>query len=200
MSAEKKSIADETRARILDQSAKLFKERGFAAVSLRAIADAADMKAGSVYYHFKSKEDIVLEVLDTGIEKVHRAVEDTFRNSKSSDTPAEIVKACIATHLETLHTHSDYTSANVRIYGQVPEEIREKALRVRRRYEKLWDSILESCYSLGGFGSNVDLKLFRLMLIGTLNATLEWFDPEKGDIQELAANYSYILLNGLMDK
>lgn len=202
MAVEKLKLdrAGETRKRILDAAAKLFRESGYAAVSLRSIADAADMKAGSVYYHFKSKEEIVLEVLDLGIERVHSAVDGVFSARDSFHSVSALIEGAITAHLKTLLEHTDYTSANVRIYGQVPESIRIDALAVRRRYETLWDSILDYAAEKQVLKDSVNPRLFRLMLIGTLNATLEWFDPEKGSVDDLARSYSAILLNGIMEE
>lgn len=202
MAVEKLKLdrAGETRKRILDAAAKLFRESGYAAVSLRSIADAADMKAGSVYYHFKSKEEIVLEVLDLGIERVHSAVDGVFSARDSFHSVSSLIEGAITAHLKTLLEHTDYTSANVRIYGQVPESIRIDALTVRRRYETLWDSILDYAAEKKALKESVNPRLFRLMLIGTLNATLEWFDPEKGSVDDLARSYSAILLNGIMEE
>ena len=66
--------AGASRKRILDVAAHLFREKGYAGVSLRSIASDADLKAGSIYYHFASKDDLVVEVLDQGIKRVHDAV------------------------------------------------------------------------------------------------------------------------------
>ena len=74
----KKPKANLSRARILDAAAALFRDQGYAAVSLRAIAAAAGMQSGSVYYHFGSKEEIVTEVLNLGIERVHDQVSTTI--------------------------------------------------------------------------------------------------------------------------
>lgn len=190
--------AEKTRQRILDSAARLFREQGYASVSLRAIATAADMKAGSVYYHFKSKEEIVLEVLNVGIELVRTAVEKSFEENRSSGNAELIISKAVFVHLEALLKHTDYTSANVRIYGQVPENIRVDALLARRKYEGLWDEILREAEKEGRFRPGTDMRISRLMLIGSLNATLEWFDPVQGSVEELATNYSQILLNGLL--
>jgi len=194
----KNERAEKTRQRILDAAARLFREKGYASVSLRVIATAAEMKAGSVYYHFKSKEEIVLEVLNVGIELVFSAVESSYEKNREHADAEILISRAVFAHLETLLKHTDYTSANVRIYGQVPENIRSDALNVRRKYEGLWDEILKTANSRGTFKSDLDMRIFRLMLIGSLNATLEWFDPVQGSIEELAKNYSQILLNGLL--
>jgi AcrR family transcriptional regulator len=51
-----------TKERIIDESIKLFSERGYDAVSMRDIAAKADIKAASIYNHFSSKQDILDEI------------------------------------------------------------------------------------------------------------------------------------------
>ena len=102
-------------------------------------------------------------------------------------------------HLQALFAFSDYTLANVQIYGQVPVEVRKVNRRVRRRYEALWMSILGRAEKLGGLRASVGHDAFKLMLIGSLNATLEWFDPAKDDVQKLADRFSETLLGGLLN-
>jgi len=193
---------DVSRVRIRDAAARLFRQQGYAAVSLRAIAAASGMKAGSLYYHYESKDQIIVEILDEGILVVHRAVAKATGALPPDATAAELVRAGVVSHLRALLEYTDYTSANVRIYGQVPDEIRAANLAVRRDYEALWDGILaraaERGGAVGGLRPGVDLRAFRLMLIGALNATLEWFDWGRGGIEDLANRYADILLNGLL--
>ena len=44
---------DNRRAQLLDAAARLFRERGFHATSMRDIAKAVGMLSGSIYYHFE---------------------------------------------------------------------------------------------------------------------------------------------------
>ena len=50
---------DDTRQRILDVAAELFVEQGYDGTSLREIAERLGVTKAALYYHFKSKEDIV---------------------------------------------------------------------------------------------------------------------------------------------
>ena len=196
----KNEKGDQSRRRVLDAAARLFCEQGYSPVSLRAIARAAGLKPGSLYYHFEAKEQIIAEVLDLGILMVHDAVTASQQALPKNAPAADRLRAGIRAHLDALLAFSDYTSANVRIYGQVPEDIRLGNLKVRRGYELLWDDILNQAAASGGVREDVDRKAFRLMLIGSLNATLEWFDPGRGSVAELAASYTDILLNGLLER
>ena len=195
----KKDKADASRKNILDAAATLFRENGYSTVSLRAIASAAGMKAGSLYYHFASKEAIVVEVLNLGIEKVQREVEESTSALPDTVSASHLVRTGIISHFQALFQFSAYTSANVRIYGQVPENVRMENLLARRRYENLWEHILERAVNTGEVRSSINLKAYRLLLIGSINATLEWFKPDQGDVNEMANDYADILLHGLID-
>lgn len=58
-----------TKQQILHAAYALFYARGFHRVSVDAIADRAGITKRTIYYHFKSKDDIVAEVL--GIQHLH---------------------------------------------------------------------------------------------------------------------------------
>lgn len=59
--------AADTRRRLLDAAAELFIERGYSAVSMRDIAAKAKLTKGAVYGHFRSKGQLLVEVIRTRI-------------------------------------------------------------------------------------------------------------------------------------
>ena len=71
------------RVRIIDEAAALFLERGYAATSLRGIAAAAGMKAGSLYYHFESKEALFQAILRRGLDVMVEAFGEAERRPTS---------------------------------------------------------------------------------------------------------------------
>ena len=103
-------------------------------------------------------------------------------------------------HLRALLEHSDYTSANVRIFGQAPKSVQKANLKVRRAYEDCWSDILQAAQKDGAIAQNTDLATLRLMLIGAMNATLEWFVPKRGSADHLADHFANNLLNGVLNK
>ena len=199
MLSGKKYKADVSRARTLDAAAGLFRQYGYEQVSSRVIAESAGIKSGSLHYYFASKETIDLEVLDLGIEMVHQKVDAAICAMSEQASAGEMVRAGILSHLQVLFAFSDYTLANVQIYGQVPDEVRKAKRCVRRRYEALWMYILSRVEKLGGLRASVGHDAFKLMLIGSLNATLEWFNPAKYYVQKLADRFSETLLGGLLN-
>lgn len=185
---------------ILNVAARLFREQGYGPVSLRKIAEAAGMKAGSIYYHFGSKDEIVLAILDEGIWTVHEKMRQAVSDQSGSGDAKAILRAAIGAHLRALLDVSDYSSANVRIFGQVPTSVRDANLPARRAYEAQWDSLLNRLQKEGVLRSDVDIRRLRLMLIGALNAILEWFDPQRGSAEALASAYADVFLNGILEQ
>ena len=190
--------ADASRDRILSTSAILFCEHGYAGVSMRKIADSCEMQAGSLYYHFASKDQILTEVLNIGIQKVHAAVVASLSDAPDEAPALDKLKRAISGHLHALLEYSSFTSANVRIFRQVPDDVQHSNLEVRRAYEALWDGFLQELQNSGELRDDVDPRGLRLMLIGALNATLEWFDPALGNISDLADRYADMLANGAL--
>jgi hypothetical protein len=118
-----------------------------------------------------------------------------------SDTDGEtILRTAIRAHLRALLDVSDYTSANVRIFGQVPQPVRDANLPTRRAYEAEWDRLLSRLQNDGALKHDVDIRQLRLMLIGTLNATLDWFDPNRGSADALSRTYADVFLNGILER
>lgn len=191
---------DVGRVGILNAAALLFRQRGYGAVSLRMIAELAGIKAGSIYHHFASKDEIVIEVLNAGILSVHAEVSNVVDALPEGASAEELIRAVTRGHLRALLEHGDYTSANVRIFGQVPLAVRNTNLSIRRDYEKYLDGLLLGLQSEGAIRSDINISHFRLMLIGALNATLEWFDPQKGSVKELADDYVDNFLNGILNQ
>ena len=86
----------------------------------------------------------------------------------------------------------------MRIYSQVPPQVRKANLKARKAYEALWGEILSKAAGLGAIRDGIDLKSYRLLLISSMNATLEWFDPRRGNLNEMSNSYAAIMLNGLL--
>ena len=185
-----------SRRHVLDCAARLFSREGYAAVSLRDIAAESGMKAGSLYHHFESKEVIVVEILNTGVGRVHEAVQRTIAAHPRQTPVSQIISAAIQAHLRALHESGDYTSANIRIFGQVPRSIREGHMAVRRGYETLWGELLGRGVKAGELRSDVNIACLRAFLLGAMNTSLEWLEPRRGAVARIANELATIVLDG----
>jgi AcrR family transcriptional regulator len=185
-----------TRERILLEAARLFRHHGYAATTLREVADAAGIKAGSIYYHFESKDQILGEVLDKGMLAVIEAVQKRVDALPAKATARQRVAAAIEGHLWGLLHHGDFTSANIRIYGQIPPAAKNRHRKIRREYADYWDRLLDDALQRGELRPDTSTAIIRLFVIGALNWTVEWYNPQKGSFQDFSRQIAAIVFDG----
>ncbi len=187
-----------TRERILLEAARLFRHHGYSATTLREVADAAGIKAGSIYYHFESKEQILGEVMDKGIQVVAAAVGERIDALPPKATSRQRIAAAIEGHLWGLLHHGDFTSANIRIYGQIPTAVKNRHRVVRRAYADTWDRLLDDALKRGELRADASTAVVRLFVIGALNWTVEWYNPQKGSFSEFVRQVTAIVFDGIL--
>lgn len=187
-----------TRERILLEAARLFRHHGYAATTLREVADAAGVKAGSIYYHFESKEQILGEVLDKGIMIVADTVRARIDALPASAPWRDRIAAGIEGHLWGMLHYGDFTSANIRIYGQIPISAKNRHRVVRRAYADYWDHLFESALASGELRPDTNTAMVRLFVIGALNWTVEWYNPQRGSFQDFSRQITGIVFDGIL--
>jgi AcrR family transcriptional regulator len=194
------SKSSRTRQRILDAAAACFSELGYAGVNLRRIAARAKMKAGSLYYHFDSKDELVEEVIRVGLDTAVRATRGAVQVLGADADPIVKLRAAIAAHLATILAESDYASADLRILAQLPEPIRKRHLERQRQYGAFWSSLLQSAAASGRLRRDLNLSVVRMLLLGALNWSVEWYRPDGETPGEIAEHLSAMILDGLLAK
>ncbi|MWD28897.1 TetR family transcriptional regulator [Aquicoccus sp. SCR17] len=188
-------LRDVSRRMIMDRAARLLVKQGYGATSLRDIARACDMKAGSLYYHFDGKDALVEEILNEGVARVESSVRAALE--AAAEAPAlERIRIAMQVHLATLHDRSDYGSAHIRCFAHVPADIRRRLREARARYEALWTGLLEEARDAGGIAADVDLHTLKFAVIGMMNWTLEWRGPAGVNPEELADRFFRIAMRG----
>ena len=190
--------SERTRQRILDAAARTFRDKGYAGTTLNDIAVAALLRAGSIYYHFDSKERLLEEVLDIGIARVSAAVKQAIEALPPDTSPTERIRTGIEAHLRSLLYHGEYTSASFRSYGQAPRDVQSRALSRRRAYADYWRGMLREAREVGEIHPGRDLALARMFLFGALNWSVEWYDPEKGTLDDFAREAAQTFLHGIL--
>ncbi|HYM48607.1 MAG TPA: TetR/AcrR family transcriptional regulator [Burkholderiaceae bacterium] len=156
---------------LLDAAARLFAEKGYFGTSMRDIAQACGMLPGSLYYHFAAKEDLLVAVYQRGVEELIGNVRIAI--AKESEPWARLQAGCAA-HLETVLRRSDYAQVLIRV---LPDDVPPAAAplaRLRDEYEKQFANLIAALPLSNG----ADRKALRLMLLGALNWSRIWFDPD----------------------
>ena len=189
-----------SRTQILDAAAALFRDHGYAATTLRQIAEAADMKAGSIYYHFASKDEILDKVLEIGEKAVLYSVRHRLSVLGSNASNRKRIEHAIKGHLEALLAKSVYSSANIRIYGQLPEQVKRRHRKLRGEYAALWDGLFLDAKKSGDIRTSISVVPLRMFVLGALNWTVEWFEADHHAVDELARRAALFIFEGIANR
>ena len=165
------------RQRILDATAELVLEHGVAGVAQRQIAARVGIRAASLYHHFSSKNEIVEAVFRRGIDVMEQAWDEAAR---AAGQPRDRLAAHVRAHLSALFENGPYTAAHVTAFRTAPAEVREAVVPMRDAYEARWTALLTD------LALDTPVGLTRLTLFGAMNTSVEWFDPDRGNLDELA--------------
>jgi AcrR family transcriptional regulator len=169
--------ATATRARILDAAAFVFRMNGYAGTRLSDVAAAAKTQAGSLYYYFSSREELVEEVLRVAQERTSGYVRRRVAALPEDASPLDRLREAVDAHLATILEIGDYTAATMRIIGQVPEEIRKRRLHEQREYGLFWRGLVDGAKAAGEIRPDLDGSVVRMFLLGAMNTSPDWFRP-----------------------
>jgi AcrR family transcriptional regulator len=189
--------SERTRQRILDAAAEVLAERGYEA-RLADIAERAGMQAGSLYYHFASREELVEEILRIGIENAWDLVAAAVGRMPPASTPLERLEAAIRAHTRCVVGQSTYTSAQSRIVSQLPQELARAHRKDMRAYGGYWHDLFLAAQQAGQVDGDVDLFVTRMLAFGAMNWTSEWFrSTDDADVERLADQTVRLFLYGV---
>ncbi|WP_019143040.1 TetR/AcrR family transcriptional regulator [Noviherbaspirillum massiliense] len=182
---------DSRRSELITKSARLFREKGYEKTTVRDIAAAAGMQAGSWFYHFKTKQDILVAVMEQGMT---RSLQDIEAILARGLPPRETFRQLVRTHLQTLLApNNDFIAVLLYEGRSLDEQARTRIVALTDRYEALWDGVIEALHSSGEWPSPT--RFDRLFLFGTLNWTAQWFRSGAGtSIEDLAEQAIQFLL------
>ena len=86
----------DTRARIKQVALELFSEQGYEKTSLREIAERLDVTKAALYYHFKSKEDIVRSLVEDYVGQIDALISWARSQPRSAETRGEILSRYVS--------------------------------------------------------------------------------------------------------
>ncbi|MBF6335234.1 TetR/AcrR family transcriptional regulator [Nocardia abscessus] len=99
-----------TKNAIRDAAVKLFGAKGFEQTSLREVADAVGITKASLYYHYASKLDLLLAIIDPIVDHMRSVVDDLDQVPHD----AESIRQVLRTYLRGLIHHRDAGALVVR--------------------------------------------------------------------------------------
>jgi AcrR family transcriptional regulator len=189
-------IESPRRQQIEDAASTLFRERGYAATSVRDIAHALDMQGGSLYAHVASKEDVLWSIVSRAADRFNAEV---GRVAVSSAPPAARLREMIRAHVGVVTSAQKDAAVFLHEWRFLSQNRREQMAERRDAYEALFRRAIADGVAAGAFNA-VDTRLAAMALLSALNGIATWYRPD-GPLTpaEVADHYADLFLGGLVD-
>jgi AcrR family transcriptional regulator len=168
------------RHELLSAAARLFRRQGFNATSTRDIAAAVGMQSGSPFYHFKSKDALLLAVMEEGMHAaIARQAQALQGNEPDAHQPLVQMRRLIRAHFDTLlGPGNDFVPVMLYEHRALSARQRASLAKLQVEYESAWTPVLQALHASSHLRAPV--KLSRLLILGALNWSVQWFDRKKG--------------------
>ena len=179
---------------IIKISAKLFKEKGYSAVTMRDIAKALDIKAASLHNYITSKQDILKHVIISLSKEFTNAMSTIYSSSESN---IHKLHQIIELHVDKPHRNF-YEMASLNNNWMHLEKDVAYFLELRESYENNFRNIINQGIASGEL-TNLNSEVILFSILSTLRNLYMWI-PKKDDVNptEISISLSHILIQGII--
>lgn len=194
------SPTPDTREKLLQLAARAFGTQGYAATTMRAIADQAGIEAASIYYHFSSKEELLEAVMDQGGESIFAHTREYIAALPPGADAEQRFRAGLLGLMTAMIKYGDYTLAHGRRLTELPDKVRERQIKRRAQHQEFWAGMLEDLRAEGSLREDVDIALCRVFVLNTITSAQSWFNPKKGSPEKVVDTLCTVLFDGIRPK
>ena len=178
---------------IINTAAKLFKEKGYSAVTMRDLATAMGIKAASLYNHINSKQEIlkaiIISIAEEFTDGMHAIID-------SKQTNVDKLKQIVALHVNITANNTNGMASLNNDWMHLEDQL-DYYLKLRSDYENNFLDIIKKGISASEMKqSNPEIIMFSML--STLRSLYLWI-PKKEDLNavDLAQNLSEVLIYGI---
>lgn len=149
---------------------RLFRERGYAATSMRDIAREVGLEAPSIYAHFRAKEELLHDIC---FDMAERFFTSFHHHTSPCLPPVQKLQAAVSAHITTLYAHPEESVVFFHEWIFLSEPDLSAFKKMRSDYEALFRAILQEGIAQGCFRP-VDVRLTAYTLLSSMNAVYDF--------------------------
>ena len=180
---------------VIRSAAELFREKGYAASSMRDLAQKLGIEAASLYSHIKSKEEILQQLCFDMATEFRKSLTEV---EKKNVTATEKLRLGIIGHIQVMAKDLTASAVFMNEHRHLSQPFLNDFLLLRINYINRFKTIIEDGTKKGEFKETIDKKLAVMTLFSSLNWMPMWYDPQsKIDPQNLGQQLADMLVNGL---
>jgi len=180
---------------VIRSAAELFREKGYAASSMRDLAQKLGIEAASLYSHIKSKEEILQHLCFDMAAEFRKSLMEVEKKNVSA---SEKLKLGIIGHIQVMAKDLTASAVFMNEHRHLSQPYLREFLLLRINYINRFKTMIEEGTRNGEFKETIDKKLAVMTLFSSLNWMPMWYDPaSKIDPQNLGQQLADMLVNGL---
>lgn len=192
--------SEATRKQILDAAATIFAEKGYSLTRLSDIAQASGIHLTGLYYYYDNKEELVSDIICHAPSRAANGLKEAL-----SALPADVghrrrIEVAIEVYVKYILATDDYARADHRVASQISPEVRQRALSIAREINDIWRQLLDDAAKAGEIRSDLDMTMLRMLMLGSMNWTIEWFRPEQGPPTKLIEVMKALFFDGAVPR
>ncbi|MDG4859358.1 TetR/AcrR family transcriptional regulator [Streptomyces sp. T-3] len=190
------TASPERRRELLATAAEVFAAQGYNATTVRKIADEAGMLAGSLYYHFDSKEAILDEILSTFLNELWEGYDAVLDSGLG---PRETIEALVTESFREIDRHRPAVAIYQKESRHLAQQERFAYLvESQQKFEKAWLGTLERGVAAQVFRADLDIRLTYRFVRDTVWVAASWYRPDgQHSPEEIARQYLSMVLDGI---
>jgi len=183
------------RDKILAAAVQLFAEYGYHAATMRDMARIAGIQAASIYYHYSSKQALLIEIMESHMQQLNANLE---RIVSKPHNIRQCLYDAISNHIR-LHTtyKSEFFIIDTEIRALEGENL-GKILALRDHYEYLIQRLLLKGMEQGVL-RQTDAKISSYAIIAMCTEVAQWFRSDgRLSVQQVFEMYFQMVTEGLL--
>lgn len=189
-------MVETRRQQIEDAASALFRERGYAATSVRDIAQALNLQGGSLYAHVASKEDVLWSIVSRAADRFTAEIAPLA----ASAAPApQRLREMIRSHVAVVTSTQKDAAVFLHEWRFLSPSRREQVAARRDAYEALFRETISDGVKAGEF-QPVDVRMTAMAILSALNGIATWYRPDGLlSADEIADNFAELFISALRE-
>ena len=180
---------------VIRKAAELFREKGYAASSMRDLAQKLGIEAASLYSHIKSKEEILQNLCFDMAMEFRKSLDEV---EKQKLPASEKLRKGIIGHIQVMAKDLTASAVFMNEHRHLSQPYLREFLLLRINYINRFKDIIEEGIDSGEFKVSIDKKLAVMTLFSSLNWMPQWYDPHSNIVPEsLGQQLAEMLVNGM---
>ena len=198
--ATKTAKGELSRENLLDAAARVFRQRGYTATTIRDIAQEAGVALGGLYRHFSSKEEFIAVSLTDGMKDIRGDVQRAVSALPPHAPLHDKIKAGIKAQMMATRKRGDSYDLAVRYEraSTAPASIWKPYRQEVEGYRLYWKSVLDQAREAGQIRRDSNTAMLTFFLLGSVIWVNQWHRPARRSLDRVAADFADFFLQGAL--